>query len=443
MFRGIRRAAVSGIRYCNTRRPAYLKPRPYAFNTRFYSDSVPPITPIEHLLLKNVQATGPMSFATYMQFCLSHPTEGYYMKTSNAVFGPKGDFITSPDISQVFGELIAIWLLSQWQAAGAPKNIRLVELGPGRATLMADILRVISQLTRALTVSVQVHLVETSPSMRMMQQEKLGNQSWNLQWHDSLDSISPSSETYTMLVAHEFFDALPFHVLKRTEEGWQEVLISSPSPSESNPESIPPYPRFTYGLSPTPSAISAVLGSSSPRFQSIPVGSFLEVSPVAYKTARKVAELLRKPKAENDGDSLGGCGLIIDYGGNTFFDNSRRAFKDHEIVDFFHRPGECDLTANVDFAYLREAMIDLVPVYNPLTQSQFLQSMGLKERLIKLLERNRGDPDKAKRIEEAALRLVSPSGMGGQYSVMGVSSNGGTAYPFLPEEMVEGIDEQA
>ncbi|KAK7031216.1 hypothetical protein VNI00_013632 [Paramarasmius palmivorus] len=371
-----------------------------------------------------------MSFASYMQFCLSHPTEGYYMKTSNAVFGPKGDFITSPDISQVFGELIAIWLLSQWQAAGAPRKIRLVELGPGRATLMADILRVIGQLTRTFKTEVQVHLVETSSSMRMMQQEKLGDQSWSLQWYDSVDSVPQSSEFYTMLVAHEFFDALPFHVLQKTEEGWHEVLISS---IQSTPENASPYPRFTYGLSPTSSAISALLGGSSPRFRSVPVGSFLEVSPVAYRIARKVGELLQKADDEQDG-SPGGCGLIIDYGSDSFFDNSRRAFKNHQIVDFFHRPGECDLTANVDFAYLREAMEDLVPVYKPLTQSQFLQAMGLKERLLNLLERNRGDPEKAKRIEEAGLRLVNPSGMGGQYSVMGVSSNGGVVYPFPSQE---------
>ncbi|KAK1231644.1 hypothetical protein PQX77_005242 [Marasmius sp. AFHP31] len=402
-----------------------------------------------------------MSFATYIQFCLSHPTEGYYMKESNAVFGPKGDFITSPDISQVFGELIAIWFLSQWQVAGAPSKIRLVELGPGRAALMADVLRVISQLTRPLETEIEVHLVETSSSMRAMQEAKLGEQGWDIHWHDSLDSISPSSEAYTMLVAHEFFDALPFHVLKRTEEGWHEVLIASNAPtpppesettttatsepeaqgtSSTSPTSSPtpssPTPRFNHVLTPAPTPISTVLGNSSPRFRSLPVDSFLEVSPLSFKIAYKIAELLSV--RERNG-ALGGCGLIIDYGGDTCFDNSRRAFKDHEIVDFFHRPGECDLTANVDFAYLREAMRALVPVYKPLPQGHFLQAMGLKERLVKLLEKNRGDPEKAKRIEEAALRLVSPSGMGSQYSVMGFSSNGGDVYPFPPDDVKEDV----
>ncbi|KAL0567551.1 hypothetical protein V5O48_014437 [Marasmius crinis-equi] len=329
--------------------------------------------------------------------------------------------------------------------AGRPSRIRLVELGPGRAALMADMLRVISQLTKALKAEVQVHLVETSPSMRMMQEKKLGEQGWDIQWHDSLDSISPSSDAYTMLIAHEFFDALPFHVLKRTEEGWHEVLIASNSSttpdteSTTSPEteptssesSAPPYQRFKHVLTPAPTAISTVLGNSSPRFRSLPVGSFLEVSPVSFKVAHKVAELLSVRETKG---ALGGCGLIIDYGGDTFFDNSRRAFKDHEIVDLFYRPGECDLTANVDFAYLREAMQELVPAYKPLSQNHFLQAMGLKERLSSLLKKNSGDSERAKRIEDAALRLVSPAGMGSQYSVMGISSNEGAVYPFPQKE---------
>ncbi|KAL0067922.1 hypothetical protein AAF712_005091 [Marasmius tenuissimus] len=462
MYLGIRRAVLSSLRtYRTTQRrfPTRVSAFKPNVNPRFYSAATPssPVTPIEDLLLKNVQVTGPMSFATYMQFCLSHPTEGYYMKKSNAVFGPKGDFITSPDISQVFGELIAIWFLSQWQVAGAPSKIRLVELGPGRAALMADVLRVISQLTKPLKTEVEVHLVETSSSMCAIQEAKLGEQGWDIQWHDSLDSISPSSEAYTMLVAHEFFDALPFHVLKRTEEGWHEVLIASntptspsegettttaPSepeaqaPSSESPTSTTASPRFNHVLTPAPTPISTVLGNSSPRFRSLPIDSFLEVSPVSFKIAYKIAELLSV--RERNG-AQGGCGLIIDYGGDTFFDNSRRAFKEHEIVDFFHRPGECDLTANVDFAYLREAMRALVPVYKPLSQGHFLQAMGLKERLFKLLEKNRGDPEKAKRIEEAALRLVSPSGMGSQYSVMGFSSNGGDVYPFPPDDVKEDV----
>ncbi|KAK1220837.1 hypothetical protein PQX77_016357 [Marasmius sp. AFHP31] len=488
MYLGIRRAVLSSLRTYRPTQPQFPT-RVGAFklnaNPRFYSVATPStsVTPIEDLLLKNVQVTGPMSFATYMQFCLSHPTEGYYMKESNAVFGPKGDFITSPDISQVFGELIAIWFLSQWQVAGAPSKIRLVELGPGRAALMADVLRVISQLTKPLKTEVEVDLVETSSSMRAMQEARLGEQGWDIHWHDSLDSISPSSEAYTMLVAHEFFDALPFHVLKRTEEGWHEVLIASNTPTPSpesettttatsepeaqgtsstpptsspTPSSPTPSPRFNHVLTPAPTPISTVLGNSSPRFRSLPINSFLEVSPVSFKIAYKIAELLSV--RERNG-TLGGCGLIIDYGGDTCFDNSRRAFKDHEIVDFFHRPGECDLTANVDFAYLREAMRALgtwivplslagdltdketfsVPVYKPLPQGHFLQAMGLKERLVKLLEKNRGDPEKAKRIEEAALRLVSPSGMGSQYSVMGFSSNGGDVYPFPPDDVKEDV----
>ncbi|KAJ3504155.1 hypothetical protein NLJ89_g8088 [Agrocybe chaxingu] len=364
-----------------------------------------------------------------MQLCLSHPTHGYYMNTAHEVFGSKGDFITSPEISQIFGEYASL---------GNEKiPFRLVELGAGRGTLMDDMLRVIAELNPT-KQEINVHLVETSPAMRALQDAKLTCDSRPnvlLHWHDSISEIPTTSE-YTMLVAHEFFDALPIHVIQKMETGWHEVLISSDTQgptqsigvndapasqpaSESAQTALPPLRR---GLARQPSAASTLLGHSSPRFQNLPVGSTLEVSPTAFRIARKVGELLEAGRQlEGDKLSAGGCGLIIDYGGAHASSNSFRAFKDHKIVDVFHEPGNCDLTANVDFAYLTEAMNDLVATYGPITQGSFLERMGLQLRLQGLLKAAKTD-DQGERLKEAATRLVDPSGMGKEYQVLGITN---------------------
>ncbi|KAJ3714122.1 S-adenosyl-L-methionine-dependent methyltransferase [Lentinula raphanica] len=361
-----------------------------------------------------------MSYATYMQFCLSHPTEGYYMKRSNSIFGTQGDFITSPDISQIFGEMIAIWLLSQWELAGCPSRMRLVELGPGRATLMNDILRVTITKKLPQPITIQVDLVETSVALREIQRERLSGVAASIEWYESIDHLTPSDDSFTMLVAHEFFDALPVHVFRKTDQGWKEIMVSS---KIKNPDKMAQeqYPRLQHVLSPETTAISTIFGNSSTRFQTLPVGSDLEVSPTSFRLARKVGKLLSK-RPTPTGSSLGGCGLIIDYGGDHAFGNSRRGFKNHQVVDIFHRPGECDLTANVDFAYLKESMQDLVPVYGPVTQKMFLSQMGLMVRLERLLQSSQGDQDKQDRIYEGAQRLINRQ-MGEEYSVMGISTN--------------------
>lgn len=277
-----------------------------------YISTGPPVTKIEKIVLDHVKAVGPMPFGSYMNLCLSHPTDGYYMNPANAVFGKRGDFITSPEISQVFGELVAIWLLSQWQNAGSPPSIRLVELGPGRGTLMADILRVVQQFAKSALK--RVHLVETSPSMQALQNDNLLSFSqkggWDLAWNESIDEIEPSSGDYTMLVAHEFFDALPVSMLERGKQGWLEIMVDSIPDSTEEPT----YPRLRRVLSPNPTAASTLLGRSSLRFDQMPEGSRLEVSAASFRIARKVGELL----------SPGGCALVVDYGGDSPFADSFR-----------------------------------------------------------------------------------------------------------------------
>ncbi|KAI0687721.1 S-adenosyl-L-methionine-dependent methyltransferase [Cytidiella melzeri] len=431
--------------------------------------AVSAVTKVEKLVLDTIkgsatsstlfQATGPISFSTYMQLCLSHPTDGYYSNPSHPVFGAKGDFITSPEISQVFGELVMVWLLSQWLNFGGSKPIRLVELGPGRGTLMADMLRVLSQFPAARAAVSEILLVENSQSMRTMQVEKLQpvaeRNKWSLRWANGVEELSPEKHMYTMVVAHEFFDALPFHLLQRMADGWREVLITAEADPMAPPKVtaatplISSFPSTANGqisstplrtcVSPTASATANLLAASSPRFQNLPVGSRLEVAPVSFKIARRIGELLHSPANSEDGAA--GCALIVDYGGEKSYGNSFRAFKDHKIVDVFHRPGECDLTTNVDFAYLKDAVLDLAIPLGPLPQGTFLTRMGLQLR-VEALKKAAKNEERKLSIEKAANRLVDATGMGSQYQVLAISGSGQNQptleqrWPFVDEQHV-------
>jgi len=198
-------------------------------------------------------------------------------------------------------------------------------------------------------------------------------------------------------------------------------------------------------LSPKQTAATLVLGLSSPRFKALPIGSTIEVSPTSFVTARKVGELLSRSGSTSEGETVnaspGGCGLIVDYGGAKAYGDSFRAFKDHKIVDVFHRPGECDLTANVDFAYLQEAMEDLVTTHGPISQSSFLERMGLQLRVAALV-RNAQTEERGAAIQDAAQRLVDRTGMGKEYQVMGITSKPvegapQDTWPFVEEELPE------
>ncbi|KAL7423569.1 hypothetical protein Q5752_001149 [Cryptotrichosporon argae] len=366
-----------------------------------------------------------------MQLCLTHPTAGYYSKGD--VFGTKGDFITSPEISQIFGELVAIWLLTRWMAAGSPARTRLVELGPGRGTLMDDILRTLSTFPKIRHTVQSVKLVETSARLRDIQETRLaprlesGATRTALGWADSIEGV-PESDEFTMLVAHEFFDAMPIHTFERTAEGWREVRV------DVDPSYDPKFPALSAGLgssglrltlSREPTTPSSLLPASSPRWAGLPVGSRIEVSPESWKIMRRAGTLLG-----GSGGSGGGAGLVVDYGGDRTYGSSFRAFKEHKIVDVLAQPGHADLTANVDFAYLRESVDGLATPLRPTPQASFLLALGLQPRLMQLVAS--APPVRRADIEQGAKRLVDRLGMGGQYQVMGVVplNEKAEVYPF-------------
>ncbi|KAG6832790.1 hypothetical protein H0H92_009408 [Tricholoma furcatifolium] len=341
-----------------------------------------------------------------------------------------------------------------------PKSIRLIELGPGRGTLMDDVLRVISRIALKSNGSGQgvqlteIGLVEASPAMRSIQETKLrpfaDNVGCELKWHDTVSSIE-RSDAFTMVVAHEFFDALPFYQLQKTTEGWREVMVASSLDPIKDPRSkdnaqtdvpppttspaIPDGPLFQRVLSPASNTMSRTVMDLSPHLTEtaakLPVGSFLEISFESYLNAAALAQLIGRPKDDATPFSGGGCGLIVDYGGDQAYENSFRAFQDHKIVDVFHQPGKTDLTANVDFALLKQAMGTSVDKHGPVTQSEFLGKMGMAVRVMALAREGK-DEKRRTEIIDAAKRLVDPAGMGTEYKVYGFTNikESPPVYPF-------------
>ncbi|KAJ3416546.1 hypothetical protein HDV05_001283 [Chytridiales sp. JEL 0842] len=381
---------------------------------------------------------GPLSIAQYMRQCLTHPLGGYYM-TGEDVFGAKGDFTTSPEISQMFGELLGVWFVVQWQALGSPTEIQVVELGPGRGTLMSDIVRTMKQIKsfaeKAKTPS--IHLVEASPSLRKIQAAELApdqpimettqeggekvmsvttKDGWTVQWHDDL-SLVPQGKV-TLAVAHEFFDAMPVYQFEKAADGWREVMIDIDTTDQS------PF-HFRLVLSPSPTkACKALL--QHPRYSHLPLGTRIEISPDSQTIATRIAERIQKDR---------GAALFVDYGKEMISEASVRGIRKHEFTSILSRPGEVDLSADVDFATLREA-VQSTGAQAPatLTQSTFLRAMGIVPRLQQLL--NVASPEKRKGLVMDYERLVGSSGVNGMgevYRVMAVVPGEleGGVYPFL------------
>ncbi|KAF9648679.1 DUF185-domain-containing protein [Thelephora ganbajun] len=393
-----------------------------------------------------------------MSLCLAHPTEGYYTKPLRDILGARGDFITSPEVSQVFGELIGVWFLTRWLANGTPSPIRIIELGPGKGTLIVDILRAFSQFQASKVAMQEIHLVETSHPLQSVQEQALKpfveEFGWKIQWHDNLDAISQTDNQYTIVLAHEFFDALPFHLIEKSQNGWQEIKIGSTSSKPETttiftpPGSTATLHKQTKSNTPTtnsnfrlvasqPSPSSSLLGLASPRFKDLPIGTRVEVSPASFKIAHQIGKLL---STKTEGSSLGGAALIVDYGGDHLYGDSFRAFRDHKLVDVFYQPGECDLTANVDFAFLKEAVSDLLLTHGPISQADFLTRMGIDVRVETL--KSQAPPERANVIEKAAKRLTDLTGMGKQYQVLGFTSEAISGEDDGPWPFVK-LDEQA
>lgn len=319
-----------------------------------------------------IAAEGPIGIDRYMALALGHPKHGYYIKRDP--FGLGGDFITAPEISQMFGELIGLWSAEVWLGMGQPPAINLVELGPGRGTLISDALRalkVVDDYARAITV----HLVETSPILRARQQGMLDAAGFAIRWHRSFADVPAGP---SIVIANEFFDALPVKHFVRTEAGWNERLVGI---DESG--------ALRFGLSPV---VETGIRADAPP------GTIIEIGAAGH---RAMAEICERIVAH------GGAVLAIDYGHmETTFGETLQAMQHHLKVDPLEEPGDADITAHVDFASLaRAASASGAQVFGPVMQGDFLTSLGIFERAAGL--KKRADPRQSLEIDRALLRLVS------------------------------------
>jgi SAM-dependent MidA family methyltransferase len=302
-------------------------------------------------------------------------------------FGVSGDFVTAPEISQMFGELIGLALADLWVRAGRPEGVRYVELGPGRGTLAADALRAMG----AAGLVPAVHLVETSPGLRAAQADRLPQ----ARWHDDLATLPDDGAV--LAVANEFFDALPIRQLVATPGGWRERRVAAES-ERFVPVAGPPVPD---------PAIPA-------HVRAAPPGTVIEASPASVAYVRRLAERL----------SLhGGAALIVDYGHDRLAaGETLQAVRRHQYADPWLDPGESDLTAHVDFESLARAAAEAgAEVQGPVAQGEWLTRLGIDARVEVLA---RGAPDRTEELIAARNRLVSPEAMGRLFQVLGLSAPG-------------------
>ncbi len=330
---------------------------------------------------------GPIKLSDYMMEALAHPEHGYYM--TRDPFGRGGDFITAPEVTQMFGELIGLWCAVSWQMMGSPETFHLVELGPGRGTLMADALRAVSQVPPFLAAA-QVRLVEISPTLRAAQEQTLAGS--GAEWHADISEIPDGP---TIFVANEFFDALPVRQFERSAQGWCERLV------DADPETG----EFRLRLS-LPMAMPRHLPES---LLDAPEGSVVEASPTSEAVAYAVGDRIAR---------FGGAALLIDYGHpESAVGDTIQAVKDHEFHPILADPGEADITAHVNFARLSEAAEDAgASVHGPLLQGEFLDRLGLAQRTEALLAN--ATEDQAKEIGGAYRRLIDPDQMGTLFKVL-------------------------
>ncbi len=356
----------------------------------------PAPAPLARRIAAEIRATGPMRLDRYMELALADPRHGYY--ATRDPLGAQGDFVTAPEISQMFGEMIAVALAGAWVDQGRPRPVVLAELGPGRGTLMADMLRALAALPD-LRTAIEVHLVETSPALRARQRERLGAQ---VHWHDRVGTLP---EAPLLLVANEFFDALPIRQFRRESGGWRETLVGLGPGGALEP-------RLS-GLLP-PQLLPGHWHRTRP-------GDTVEICPAAKPIVEAIAARLARH---------GGAALIIDYGGEGGVGDTLQAVRAHRAVSPFEAPGEADLTAHVDFAALAEAARAAgCAATGPVGQGLFLERLGITARARQLAARLGGEA--LEQHVAAHRRLTHPAEMGTLFKVLALHPPGTPPPPGL------------
>lgn len=355
------------------------------------------MTPLGKKLRARIEADGPVSVAAWMEACLADPEHGYY-RTRDPL-GRAGDFTTAPEISQMFGELIGLWTAVVWHQMGAPAPCRLVELGPGRGTLMSDLLRAANGVP-GFTDAVRVHMVETSPALRERQREALSAITPPVAWHDAFADVP---EGPCIVIANEFLDALPFCQWVKTHSGWRERTVGWTGdgfdfmPGDPAPDgTVPDVYRDA--------AMDSIYETSA------------AVSAVSAQVAARIA-------------TGGGAALFIDYGyDRPGLGDTLQAISGHAYADPLATPGDADLTAHVDFKAVAQATTDAgAKAWGALPQGVFLENLGIGARASALLAN--ADTRQSLDIATARRRLVDADAMGRLFKVLAMTQTNMPAPP--------------
>lgn len=332
---------------------------------------------LAHIIERHIRMHGPMTVDVFWNYCLSHPQHGYYIKQDP--LGSAGDFITAPEISQLFGEMVGIWVAEQWLRLGQPKKIHLVEYGPGRGTLMADILRTIKVVPQ-LPQAIQTHLIETSPTLRDRQAEKLKD--YNVVWHDDMQTIPDDAPC--IIIGNEFLDAIPIKQFIKQDGVWFERVLGLGSQGE-----------FVWGA----------MGHSLPE-SIFPEGDIFEMSPAREAVFLEICKRI---------SGQGGAALLVDYGHDvSACGDTLQAVKNHKYVDILSHLGDADITSHVDF----NVLCRIAHTKNLSTwlggQGEFLKSKGIEMRAAQLMAK--------KDVSADVRRLIDDSEMGKLFRVMEVTN---------------------
>jgi SAM-dependent MidA family methyltransferase len=348
-------------------------------------------SPLEKEIRRLIAVGGPMPVARYMSLCLTHPQYGYYV--TRDPFGAGGDFTTAPEVSQIFGELIGLWALSVWRMLGEPESIKLVELGPGRGTMMRDALRAAKVLPK-FRQALSVHMVEISPTLEQVQRSTLADTEVPLSWHRHLLDVP---EGPCIILGNEYLDALPVHQVVKQNDGWHERVIGLNANGD-----------FALGLAPDP--LPQFDRFLPKRIKEAPVGSIFEWRNDidAFDIARRVRE--------------NGAALFIDYGHvESDIGETLQSVNEHAFADPLSAPGLADITAHVDFFIFGQAAESIgAAVQGPVTQAKFLRELGIDARA-EALRRN-ATAEQAAAITSAVARLTESgrTGMGDLFKVIAI-----------------------
>jgi NADH dehydrogenase [ubiquinone] 1 alpha subcomplex assembly factor 7 len=345
------------------------------------------VTPLAEKIAAHIRAAGPITVADYMALCLADREFGYYMRREP--FGRTGDFVTAPEVSQIFGELIGLWTIAVWEMMGGPRPFVLAELGPGRGTLMADLLRT-ARIKPDFLAAADIHLVEISPRLREIQNATLAPSKLAAHWHNDIEDIPKGP---TIFIANEFFDALPIRQFQWIDKQWTERMIGLSADG-----------GLTFGLATV---------EQRPPGVPLPEGSIIEASPSGKAAMATIAERLKQHN---------GAALIVDYGSaQPGTGSTLQAVRAHKYDDPLATPGEADVTAHVDFAALARAATAAGATPRALMgQGEFLIRLGLVDRANVL---GRGKDKKTRDAIAAGIeRLAAPKAMGTLFKVLAISA---------------------